>query len=355
MNYRDIKIRRETEASQKSLRARIAHLTDEINASNFEGHQRQIGILQNKLAGINTRKPCKSGTSMDWGVRFVSNQFKTISYVPGTPNLKKANHRTLSELYRRVCYAGENRRKAAMPHLRRQRRGRSDAHNAHFRERCSNNNRCKTSNRTTMIQNSKQDKWINESGQEIPLNYITPSDRLKERVSGSILRDAKSLSARLAKFKEDMLNKCEQVREKKLEELNARGKSIGSGAMVFYNFDKSIKVTFDVNNFIEFDDITLSACKAKLDEWLNSNLDSKSEFMKEIVMNAFSTSRGKIDTKKVLDLMKWRSKVKDALFQDAINLLADAIRRGGSRTYPRVWERDKNGEYKAINLNFSSI
>ena len=206
-----------------------------------------------------------------------------------------------------------------------------------------------------MVQKTNQEKWINEAGQEIPLNYITPSDRLKERIAGSILRDAKSLSSKLSKFKETVQRLSDQVLDKKLEELNARGRAIGKGSLTFFNFDRSIKIEVNISERIDFDDITIQACKAKLDEFLNANLDAKTEFLKELVTDAFSTSRGKLDSRKVLGLMKYRGKIKDETFKQALDLLGDSIRRPGSKTYYRVWERNKNGEYQIVDLNFSSI
>lgn len=205
-----------------------------------------------------------------------------------------------------------------------------------------------------MVQTTKMEKWVNESGQEIPINYITPSDRLKERVTSNILRNSKALNKKLREHKEAVGRLCDRVLEKKLEELNARGKATGKGSIVFYNFDRSIKIEVSISERVDFDDITIQACKVKLDEFLSANLDAKTEFLKDMVTNAFSTSRGKLDSRKVLGLMRYRSKIKDQLFQEALDLLADSIRRPGSKTYFRVWERDKNG-YQNIDLNFSSL
>jgi hypothetical protein len=206
-----------------------------------------------------------------------------------------------------------------------------------------------------MNQTDKKDKWVNETGMEIPFNYITPSDRVKERVTASLLRRSKSIHDRLAEFKADAERLCNQVLAKRLEELNAKGKTIGKGNFIFYNYDRSIKVEIAISERIDFDDITIQACKAKLDEFLNENLDAKTEFLKELVTDAFSTSRGKLDSRKVLSLMKWRTKIKDDKFHQALDLLTESIRRPGSKTYFRVSERDKNGEYKGIDLNFTSI
>ena len=79
------------------------------------------------------------------------------------------------------------------------------------------------------------------------------------------------------------------------------------------------------------------------------------EFVKDLVIDAFSTTRGKIDAKKVFALMKYRTKISHPLFQEALNVLSDGLRHPGSKTYFRLWKRDEDGSYKLIELNFSAL
>ena len=74
-----------------------------------------------------------------------------------------------------------------------------------------------------------------------------------------------------------------------------------------------------------------------------------------MVLDAFETSRGKLDARKVFGLIRYKSKINNVLFQAAVKLLEQSIRRPESRTYFRVWTKDENGKYNNINLNFSSI
>lgn len=208
--------------------------------------------------------------------------------------------------------------------------------------------------KTANVQTTKQTAWVDETGREIPINYITPSARLKERTAASLLRKALAAEQQLAKLKAEFDAQTETVFKKVLEEISARGGNTPKG-FTFFNFDRSIKVERVITERTDFDDIIISACKAKLDEFLNANLDSKTEFIKDLVSDAFSTSRGKLDAKKVLSLMKYKTKITDPLFQEALNLMSQAITRPGSKAYNKISVRDANGEYKYVNLNFSSI
>lgn len=205
-----------------------------------------------------------------------------------------------------------------------------------------------------MKQKVKDQVWIDESGKKVPVEYVTPSARLRERHAATILKEAMLINYRLSTFK-TLINKlCNEVFTKALNELNADAAD-SKGNITWYNFDRSIKVEVKINDRIEFDDITINACKGKLDEFLSQALDSKTEFLKDMVTEAFSTSKGRLDSKKVMSLTKYRSKIQNPLFQEALNLLEDSIRRPDSKTYFRVWEREPDGSYKNVELNFSSI
>jgi len=205
-----------------------------------------------------------------------------------------------------------------------------------------------------MTQKIKDGTWIDEAGKKVPVEYVSPAARLKERHAATLLKEAKIINDRLIGFKKVINELCQEVFTKALNELNA-DPADSKGNITWFNFDRSIKVEVKVNDRIEFDDITINACKGKLDEFLSQALDSKTEFLKDMVTDAFSTSRGRLDSKKVMALTKYRNKIKNPLFQDALNLLEESIRRPDSKTYFRVFEREEDGSYRNIELNFSSI
>lgn len=204
-----------------------------------------------------------------------------------------------------------------------------------------------------MNQKVKDGKWIDESGTDVPVEYITTGMRLRERNAAQLLRGAKEVSRKLDEFKKLMEKLCGDVYRKAMEEYKA--KPDGKGNFTWFNFDRSIKIEVSISERIDFDDLAIKASKEKLDAFLSENIDSKMEFVKDLVIDAFSTSRGKIDSKKVMQLMKYRTKISHPLFQEAINILTDGIRKPGSKTYFRIWERDESNTYNLIDLNFSSI
>ena len=205
-----------------------------------------------------------------------------------------------------------------------------------------------------MIQTSKDKMWHDESGQRIPYIRITKSERLMERQSAKLMKGAQGLNKKLSGFKNDISKICQEAYDVFMTE---KGVSTDNrkGNFTWYNFDRTIKIEVSINERVDFDELTVQAAKEKFTQFLNINIESKNTFIKQMVLDAFETSRGKLDARKVFGLIRYKSKIKNALFQEAVKLLEESIRRPESRTYFRVWTKDENGKYNNIDLNFSSI
>jgi len=204
-----------------------------------------------------------------------------------------------------------------------------------------------------MKQKSNDQFWIDESGVGIPYQRITAAERMMEAKSGQLVKRAKRVNEALVKFKEEINTISMEVYATFMKEKAV--KTDRKGNFTWYNFDRSIRVEVSINEAIKFDDMTITAAKEKLDAFLTENIDSKLDFLKELIMDAFATSRGKLDTGKVLSLLKYKSKIKSPLFIEAMSLIEQGIRRPSSKTYYRIAEKDDQGEYKYIELNFSAI
>lgn len=203
-------------------------------------------------------------------------------------------------------------------------------------------------------QKSKDKLWKDPKGMEIPYSRTTKSERLMEHRSAKLLKDAIGVHDKLAAFKVEIRTICQEVYDTFMQEHGQDQKDY-KGNFTWYNFDRSIKIEVSINDRITFDELGIIACKEKLWEFLDSELESKDEFIKKLVMDAFETSRGKLDVKKVTGLLRYKSKINKPRFQEAMKLLEDSIQRTSSRTYFRIWAKDESGQYQNIDLNLSSI
>lgn len=202
-------------------------------------------------------------------------------------------------------------------------------------------------------QKSSNEFWLDEAGNKIPYNRTTKLERSMEHKSAKLLKDAKDLSDRMAAFKQDIAQVCNDVYMAFMAEKEV--KPTTKGNFTWYNFDRSIKVEVAINERITFDELQISAAREKLDQFLTENMDGKVEFIKELVIDAFKTSRGQLDAKKIMSLLKYRSKIKQALYQSAMADIESAIRRPASKAYYRIFERTTEGNYKLVELNFSTL
>lgn len=203
-------------------------------------------------------------------------------------------------------------------------------------------------------QKSKDATWYDEAGTAIPYNRTTKAERLMERYSAKILKEAEFVNNRLAIFKEDVRKMCQQAYDAFMDEKEITRETKGN--FTWYNFNRTIKIDVAINERIEFDDLTIEAAKAKFDEFLEENITSKNEFAKQMVIDAFETQRNnKLDTKRVMQLTRYEKKINDPLFSEAVALINEAIRRPESKTYFRVWKKGIDGSYENVDLNFSSL
>lgn len=199
--------------------------------------------------------------------------------------------------------------------------------------------------------------WKDETGIEIPANRITKSEKMREAATIKLQTKAEKLNQLLAQFKDEFITTSDIIYTTILEENGAKA-SDRKGNFIYYNFDRSVKVETDVQDRIEFDDAMIAVAKQHFDEFISSNTNDIDEMIRELILDAFSSTRGKLDTRKVMSLVKYRSRIpagKYPSFHAAINAIEKGMSRPTSKRYFRISLRDAEGKYNAIDLNFSSI
>ena len=204
-----------------------------------------------------------------------------------------------------------------------------------------------------MIQTSNDKTWKDEAGVGVPYSRTTAIERLKERRAAYMLKQAKRVNKQLCDLKETIEKYSDEILEAVMEENNIKVNRKGN--FTFFNFDRSIKIEVSVHSMIAFDDLTIQAAQAKFMEFVDRNVETNNQFVKELIFDAFQNTKGKLDVKKILTLVKYRSKIDNKLFHEATGLIEKAIRRPSKKTYFKIWERQENGQYKAIELNFSAL
>lgn len=199
---------------------------------------------------------------------------------------------------------------------------------------------------------AKDAMWIDESGMAIPFKRITPFERKREASAEQLLAGAIKINKQLIEFHAKLRELSAAVYEEFMKENKCKPTK---GNFTWYNFNRTIRIEVSISDRIEFDDLGIQACKQKLDEYLDQTVETKEDFVINIIQDAFSTTRGKLDTKKVQNLLRYKSRVKNALFQEAMEHLESAIRKPSSKTYFRIGVKEEDGSYTNVDLNLSNI
>lgn len=204
-----------------------------------------------------------------------------------------------------------------------------------------------------MKQLSSNKLWRDEAGIKIPYSRVTKTERLMENKADTILRSAKSLNQKLKEFKELITKACDDVWISYIEGKDL--KTTPKGNFTWYNFDRSVKIEVSISELIKFDDMAIMSAKELLFQFLDETIESKHDFVRDIIQDAFQTSKGKLDPRKILGLVKYKSRVKHPKFDQACELIMSGQSRPNSKRYHRIWEKNEEGKYEAIELNFSNI
>lgn len=203
-------------------------------------------------------------------------------------------------------------------------------------------------------QKSSELAWKDESGKETQYNRLFNYEKLMEKNAIKLFKDATKLNESLHEFKEKVREICEEVHEQYLKDKKIDSK--GKGNFTWFNFDRSIKIEVSINDRITFDDMGIAICKQLFDEYLDDALkNTRNKMIEKMLKDAFTTSRGRLDTKKLTNLIRYEEEETHPKFRKAMSLLKSSIRKPSSKTYFRIWAKDTAGQYQNIDLNFSSI
>lgn len=206
-----------------------------------------------------------------------------------------------------------------------------------------------------MIQTSKQQTWTDSSGTNVPFSRVTANERKKEVSAARLLKTALSLSESLSEFKIQIEKACKEFYEEVLKKHKGDTKKKPKGNFTWYNFDKTIRIEVQATDRIEFTEPEIGLAKQKLDAFITDSLGSADAFVHQLVNDAFQNNKGSLDAKKVLGLMKYRSKTKAVKFHEALDLIEKSIDKNTGKTFYKIALKNDKGEYDYVKLSISDL
>lgn len=211
-----------------------------------------------------------------------------------------------------------------------------------------------TSIKNSIYMGTTAKSWRDKLGKQVPFDRIKKSERLSERRANTLAREAMSIAKKLADFHAKFGKYTQEIHNVKCYEKHA-DPTLGKGNRTWYNFDKSFKFEINVYNVLTFDEDLLKEAQDRLDEFLNQHLQTANQLMIELIKDTFTMRSGKLDVRKVLSLTKYKDKLNDPLYSEAMDLLEEATKIEGQRSYYRFWKLNPMGHYEPIKLNLSAI
>lgn len=189
-------------------------------------------------------------------------------------------------------------------------------------------------------------------GRLVPEANIAPIDIERSDLVEALIGGAQTLQKQMREFKASAFADVAAFVELSAEQY---GVKLGGhkGNVTLHSFDGKYKVVRQSQDSIRFDE-RLQAAKALIDECIQSWAEGSNDNLKALIMDAFQVDKeGKISTGRVLGLR--RLNIVDDKWQQAMRAISDSIIITDSKNYVRFYERDENGKYQPISLDFANI
>jgi hypothetical protein len=194
-------------------------------------------------------------------------------------------------------------------------------------------------------------QWLNPKGETVPAAYIRKINKQQDATAFKQSKKALALHNSLVAFKKEIMDECDALYEQMKADAHIKTSQKGSYAIT--SFGGEVKIEMTIQDRVAWKEPEIGFAKAKIFEYLKSELGDKQEAVRKLIYTAFETSGGKLDTKRILGLLKLE--INDATWKAGIELLKQSMQVVDSKRYVRVFVRDAEGEYQPIDLNFSSL
>ena len=173
-------------------------------------------------------------------------------------------------------------------------------------------------------------------GALIPRELIKPTAQLEDEVVRRIIRFARALSDRIARFRGHSFTDLGEL-VALLEQEYGLTKGGAKGNRTFMTVDGLQKVTVQVADSIAFGP-ELQIAKGLIDECLNEWAADSCPEIRTVVTRALNTDReGRINRSELFMLM--RLDIEDQRWLNAVKAIREAMRIIGSRQYIRFYQR----------------
>lgn len=193
---------------------------------------------------------------------------------------------------------------------------------------------------------------LDSKGRLVPEKTIKAIDLVRDCLVIDLVGQVKEEQERLKKLKAIVFAEIGAFVDLSLKQFDVQ---IGGnkGNITLFSFDGKYKIVRQIQDTLRFDE-RLQAAKILIDECIQSWSESSNDHIKTLILDAFQVDKeGKISTGRVLGLR--RHNFDDPKWLQAMDAIAESINIVDSKRYVRFYERDEDGKYQAISLDFANV
>lgn len=193
---------------------------------------------------------------------------------------------------------------------------------------------------------------VNGIGHLVPIESIKDIDLARDEFVKGVVAKAGEVTDLLDQFKQQLAGDMQAFLELSAERYGA---DLGGarGNLSLTSYDGRFKVLRAVSERLDFDE-RLQAAKELVDSCLREWSKDSGPELRTLIESAFQVDKkGRINAKRILSLRAL--KIEHPVWKQAMDAIADAVTVVGSSTYYRIYERDDEGNYKQVNLDFSGV
>jgi hypothetical protein len=192
----------------------------------------------------------------------------------------------------------------------------------------------------------------NSKGSLIPIAKVKPVDKLRDEVVKDMVAIAIETRAQMRTAKAQLFDSFNDFVALSAQEYDVQlgGKK---GNTTLMSYDGKLKIQLAVSENIVFDE-RLQVAKSLIDECLTDWTQDSNDNIKALINQAFQVDKeGNISTGRVLALRSLD--INDEKWDKAMDAISDAIQVTDTKEYIRFYERDDDGAYHQISLDFSNV
>ena len=198
----------------------------------------------------------------------------------------------------------------------------------------------------------EQKLWRDAKGHLVPDDLVKPIDKLCDEMVLTAIARAKEAHKMLADLKFLTFEEIASFVDLSAAEYGITRGGI-KGNLRLYSYDAKYRIEVQNADFIDFGH-QLHHAKELVDQCLHEWSEDARPEIKVLISGAFDVDKqGNLSTAKILALR--RIDIDDAKWKQAMQAIADSMTTSMSKKYVRFYERDEDGGYTAISLDFAKI